>query len=104
MEKTVRPADAIRGKEVEIQRLIETYGFTEPNLFDSVARGDDHKGNYLDLLVTIPPAMVGKISLFDVFEFEDEFRALVGVPVDLHIHNNISEHFRQSIEREMFTL
>ncbi|WP_232918177.1 nucleotidyltransferase family protein [Pseudomonas syringae] len=68
----MRPTDAIRGKEGEIRRLIETYGFTEPNLFGSVARGDDHEGSDLDLLATIPPAMVGKISLFDIAGLEDE--------------------------------
>ncbi len=48
--------------------------------------------------------MAGKISLFDIAELEDELQALVGVPVDLHVHNNMPEHLRQSIEREMLTL
>lgn len=100
----MRPADAIRGKEGKIRRLIETYGFIEPKLFGSVARGNDHEGSDLDLLATIPSALVGKISLFDIFELEDELQALTGVPVDFHVHNNMPEHLRQSIEREMVTL
>ena len=100
----MRPTEAIRGKEGEVRRLIEAYGFIEPKLFGSAARGDDHEGSDLDLLATIPPAMAGKISLFDISELEDELQAMVGVPVDFHVHNNMPEHLRQSIEREMVTL
>ncbi|WP_217191314.1 nucleotidyltransferase family protein [Pseudomonas shirazica] len=100
----MRPTDAIRGKEGDIRRLIETYGFTEPKLFGSVARGDDHEGSDLDLLATIPPAMAGRITLFDIAELEDELQAMVGVPVDFHVCNNMPEHLRQSIERELVTL
>nr|WP_256204588.1 MULTISPECIES: nucleotidyltransferase domain-containing protein [unclassified Pseudomonas] len=53
----MKPIDAIRGKQGDIRRLIETYDFTEPKLFGSIARGDDHEGSDLDLLATIPPAM-----------------------------------------------
>lgn len=100
----MRPTDAIREKEGDIRRLIETYGFTEPKLFGSVARGDDHEGSDLDLLATLPPAMAGKISLFDIAELEDELQAMVGVPADFHVCNNMPEHLRQSIEWEMVTL
>jgi predicted nucleotidyltransferase len=100
----MRPTDAIRGKEGEVRRLIETYGFIELRLFGSAARGDDHEGSDLDLLATIPPAMAGKISLFDIAELEDKLQALVGVPVDFHVRNNMPERLRPSIEREMVTL
>ena len=100
----MRPTDAIRGKEGEVRRLIEAYGFIEPRLFGSAARGDDHEGSDLDLLATIPPAMVGKISLFDIAGLEDELQALMGVTVDFHVSNDMPEHLRQSIEREMVTL
>lgn len=100
----MRPTDAIRGKEGDILRLIEGYGFIEPKLFGSAARGDDHEGSDLDLLAIIPPAMVGKISLFDIADLKEELQALVGVPVDFHVSNNMPKHLRQSIEREMITL
>lgn len=100
----MRPNDAIRGKEGEIRRLIKGYGFIEPKLFGSAARGDDLEGSDLDLLATIPPVMAGKISLFDIAELEDELQALVGVTVDFHVRNNMPEHVRQSIELEMVTL
>lgn len=54
-----------------------------------------------------PPSLQqwpGKISLFDIAELEDELQAMVGVPVDFHVANNMPEHLRQSIEREMVTL
>ncbi|PTV62599.1 nucleotidyltransferase family protein [Pseudomonas putida] len=100
----MKPTDAIRGKEMDIRRLIEAHGFTEPKLFGSAARGDDHEGSDLDLLATIPLAMAGKISLFDIAELEDELQAMVGVRVDFLVSNNMPEHLRQSIEPEMVTL
>lgn len=100
----MRPTHAIRGRGREIRRLIEAYGFIESKLFGSAARGDDHEGSDLDLLATIPPAMAGKISSFDIAELEEELQAMVGVPVDFHVCNNMPEHLRQSIEREMVTL
>lgn len=48
--------------------------------------------------------MVGKISLFDIAGLKDELQTLVGVSVDFHVSNNMPEHLRQSIEREMVTL
>ncbi|MFG0755463.1 nucleotidyltransferase family protein [Pseudomonas sp. TYF_14] len=100
----MKPTDAIRGKERDIRRLIEAYGFIEPKLFGSAARGDDHEGSDLDLLATIPSAMAGKISLFDIAELEVELQAMVGVPVDFYVRNNMPEHLRPSIERELVTL
>ncbi|WP_240432681.1 nucleotidyltransferase family protein [Pseudomonas putida] len=104
LEKGMRPSDAIRGREGEIRRLIEAYGFIEPKLFGSAARSDDHDGSDLDLLATIPPEMAGKISLFDIAELEDVLQALVGVSVDFHVHNNMPGHLRKFIELEMVTL
>lgn len=104
LEKGMRPSDAIRGREGEIRRLIEAYGFIKPKLFGSAARGDDHDGSGLDLLATIPQEMAGKISLFDIAELEDELQALVGVSVDFHVHNNMPGHLRKFIELEMVTL
>lgn len=100
----MRPSDTRRWKEAEIRRLIETFGFIELKLFGSVARGDDHEGSDLDLLATIPPAMAGKVSLFDIAELEDELHPLVGVPVDFHVNNNMPEHLWPSIEQETVTL
>lgn len=48
-EKGMRAIDAIRVKEGEVQRLLETNGFIEPNLSGSAARGDDHEGSDLYL-------------------------------------------------------
>lgn len=100
----MKPSDAIRGKEGAIKRLVESYGFVSLQLFGSTARGDDHEGSDLDILATIPSSKSGTISLFDIAELEDELQALVGVPVDFHVHNNMPEHLKLSIEREMIML
>lgn len=100
----MKPSDAIRGKEQAIRRLIESYGFVSPSLFGSTARGDDIEGSDLDLLATIPPCRAGTISLFDIAALEDELHALVGVPIDFNICNNMPERFRLQIESEAIEL
>lgn len=100
----MKPSDAIRGKEGAIKRLVESYGFVSPQLFGSTARGDDHESSDLDILATIPSGKSGTISLFDIAELEDELQALVGVRVDFHVHNNMPEHLKLCIEREMIML
>ncbi|MCM8911686.1 Nucleotidyltransferase domain protein [compost metagenome] len=98
------PSDAIRGKEGAIKRLVESYGFVSPQLFGSTVRGDDHEGSDLDILATIPSGRAGPISLFDIASLEDELQALIGVPVDFNIANNMPAHFRHGIEGELVEL
>lgn len=100
----MKPSDAIKGKALEIRKLIEAYGLVSPMLFGSTARGDDQDGSDLDLLATIPPDKMGQITLFDIADLESELQALTGVPVDLNIRNNMPEHFREAIESEVIEL
>lgn len=43
-------------------------------------------------------------AVISIYTLEDEIQALVHVPVDFHVHTNMPEHLKRSIEREMVTL
>lgn len=62
-----RPLNGPTGRLVvahraEVLSVLRRHGVTNPRIFGSVARGDDHEGSDLDLLVDFPPGT----SLVDV--------------------------------------
>lgn len=100
----MKPSDAIKGRAVEIRKIIESYGFVAPGIFGSTARAEDREGSDLDLLATIPEGMVGLISLFDIADMQDELEQMLGVVVDFNVKNNMPEIYRASIELEVIKL
>ncbi|VVO76647.1 nucleotidyltransferase family protein [Pseudomonas fluorescens] len=100
----MKPSDAIKGKTDEMRKIIESYGFVAPGIFGSTARGEDEEGSDLDLLATIPEAMAGQISLFDIADMQDELELALGVVVDFNVENNMPETYRASIELEVIKL
>ena len=100
----MRPSDALKGKRDQDRLVVETYGFVSPKLFGSTARGEDREGSDLDLLATIPDALVGKISLFDIADLEAELSSLLGVAVDFNIANNMPDDLRELVSVEAIDL
>jgi predicted nucleotidyltransferase len=100
----MKPSDAIKGKTDEIRKIIESYGFVAPGIFGSTARGEDEEGSDLDLLATIPEAMAGRISLFDIADMQDELGQMFAVVVDFNVANNMPETYSTSIEIEVIKL
>jgi predicted nucleotidyltransferase len=100
----MKPSDAIRGRTIDIKRIIESYGFVSPGIFRSTARGEDREGSDLDLLATIPDSMAGQISLFDIANLQDELEEMVSVAVDFNVENNMPADYRELIEQEVVWL
>lgn len=100
----MRPSDALKGKRDQVRLTVETYGFVSPKIFGSTARNQDREGSDLDLLATIPVALAGKISLFDIANLEAELSALLGVAVDFNIANNMPDHLRALVSAEAIDL
>lgn len=94
----MRPSRAIQGKTDEIRRMVEDYGFMNVRIFGSVYRGEDRDCSDVDLLARIPDEMVGKISLFDIFDLEAALIDFLGVKVDFNVENNMAEYFRHQID------
>jgi uncharacterized protein len=68
--------DLIDEKRPEILRLAAKHGASDLRLFGSVARGEDHEGSDVDLLVKSP-------SYHEQFTLHAEIEQLLGVKVDL---------------------
>ena len=100
----MRPSDALKGKRDQVRQVVESYGFASPKLFGSIVRDEDREGSDLDLLATIPDALIGKISLFDIADLEAELSALLGVAVDFKIANNMPDHLRALVSAEVIDL
>lgn len=73
---------------------------TNPRIFGSVARGDDHEGSDVDILVDFPP----DLSLFDILRVQDELEALLGVVVDLVSDRGLRDRVRAEIQGELIPL
>ncbi len=66
------------------------HGVTNRAIFGSAARGDDHEGSDLDLLVDFAP----DTDIVDIIGMKRELEEVVGVPVDLVPRNGLRERVR----------
>ena len=51
----VRPSALLHARRAEVLAAVARIGAKDPQVFGSVARGDDVPGSDIDLLVTFPP-------------------------------------------------
>jgi uncharacterized protein len=65
-------------------------------LFGSVLKGTDRPDSDVDFLVEFEPDAVP--GLLGLAEIEAQFSRLLSRPVDLRTANELSPHFRQSVE------
>ena len=63
----------------EILALARKHGFSNVRVFGSTARGDEHPGSDIDLLVD----RVAHATLFDLGRLEHAVSTLLGLPVDV---------------------
>lgn len=75
----IRPSQLLAAKRQEVLDLLASRHITEPQVFGSVARGDDRPDSDIDLLVRFPP----EADIVDLLELADELSNLVGAEVDL---------------------
>ncbi|MDO4259789.1 MAG: nucleotidyltransferase domain-containing protein [Actinomycetaceae bacterium] len=74
-----RPSDSLDEYRNEVYRCIINRGFHSPQIFGSVARGEDTTESDLDLLVT-----PGKgVTIFDLSGLTLDFEELLGIHVDV---------------------
>jgi uncharacterized protein len=72
------------------------YGVARPRVFGSAARGDDHEGSDLDLLVEPAPTT----TLFTLVALQIEAERLLGVSVDVLTPRSLPRGSRERILRE----
>ncbi|MGV9710004.1 nucleotidyltransferase family protein [Gordonia sp. NPDC003424] len=76
-----RPFDlaALRARRDEVLRVAARWGAHDVRVFGSVARGEQHEGSDIDLLVTFEEGR----SLLDQVHLIDELRERLGTAVDV---------------------
>jgi len=82
--------------EDEVKRIATKNGATNVRLVGSVARGEEHEGSDIDLLVDFNPGR----SLFDHAQLVDELKALLGVPVDVVSSRGLKPKVRERLLRD----
>jgi uncharacterized protein len=94
---TGRLISAHRGELLEVLRR---HGVSNARVFGSVARGDDHEGSDVDLLVEFAPGT----GLFTVARIQDELEEILGVEVDLVPEAGLKATVRDRVERDLIAL
>lgn len=73
------PSEALRLHRAELLEIAQRHHARDVRVFGSVARGEDHPGSDIDLLVRFDPGT----TVFDVAALIDEAEALFGLSVDV---------------------
>lgn len=102
---TRRPLSGPTGRLVAAHRrvlndVLRRHGVKNARIFGSVARGDDHEGSDLDLLVEFAPGT----SLVDMIGIQDELESVLGAAVDLVPDKGLKERVRASAEPDLIAL
>ncbi|HEV2361962.1 MAG TPA: helix-turn-helix domain-containing protein [Acidimicrobiales bacterium] len=83
----------LRRHRRSVVRIIERHGLKSPRVFGSVARGDEHAGSDVDLLVDVP---IG-VGLFALARCQAELEALLHAPVDLIPASDLKATIAQTV-------
>ena len=75
----LKPSEALALHREAVRRVFEGRQVSNPRVFGSVVRGEDHFESDLDILVDPTP----KTSLFDLAALERELEQLLGFSVDV---------------------
>ncbi len=84
----------------DLLAVLAQHGVTNPEIFGSTARGDEHDGSDLDLLVDLAPGT----DLFDLVHIKAELQNVLGVPVDLVPRDGLKERVRMAAEKDLVAL
>lgn len=84
----------------ELLEVLRRHGVTNPEVFGSAARGDDHEGSDVDLLVDFAPGT----DIVDIIGIKHELEAVLGVPVDLVPRNGLKERVRTRAAKDLLPL
>jgi uncharacterized protein len=85
--------DVIRARREAILGLAKQYGIRRVRIFGSVARGEDHAGSDIDVLIEFEPGR----SLLDQVGFRQDLEEMLGRPVDVVSERGISPYLEAEI-------
>jgi hypothetical protein len=84
----------------ELREVLRRHGVTNPEVFGSAARGDDHEGSDVDILVDLSPGT----SIIDIIGIQHELEDLLGVHVDLVPRDGLKERVRVRAAKDLIAL
>ncbi|HEV7254562.1 MAG TPA: nucleotidyltransferase family protein [Mesorhizobium sp.] len=82
----MRPSEALAKHRDEVLAILAHYPVSNPRIFGSTARGEDHEQSDLDILVEASSDLSG----FDLARMELQLEALLGVRVDVRTPGEFS--------------
>lgn len=91
-----RPSVTLMGHRERVLEIAREYGASNVRVFGSAARGTDHEGSDIDLLVD----MDDRATFFTLTGFEQELCGLLGVRVDIRTPAEISHYIRDRVLAE----
>ena len=101
---TMTPRDAAVNRQAILERLNaeapvlrKKYGVKSLAVFGSMARGDDHEGSDVDILVTFE----GKPTFDNFMGLKLDLEELLGRPVDLGTPETLRPEMRAAVEQDL---
>ena len=92
----MRPSVALAAKRKQVLALAAARGARELRVFGSVARGEDHEGSDIDLLIAMPLGT----SLLQIVGLQQEIEDALGMRVDLCTERELHPTLRPRILAE----
>jgi predicted nucleotidyltransferase len=89
----MKPSIALATHREAVRRIVAAHRASNPRIFGSVARGDDHDGSDLDILVDPTP----ETTLLDIGAIRHELLQVLEVPVDVLTPKALPEKFRSAV-------
>ena len=92
----MRPSVALASKRDQVLALAAARGTRKLRVFGSVARGEDHEGSDIDLLIDMPLGT----SLLQIVRLQHEIEDALGIRVDLCTERELHPTLRPRILAE----
>src|SRR4051794_11921309 len=95
-EGKLKPSEVLTLHREAVRHVFDGKQVSNPRVFGSVVRGEDHIESDLDILVD----PTSKTSLFDLAALERELEELLGMPVDVLTPKFLPERDRERVVAE----
>lgn len=84
----------------QIREVLAANDVANPQLFGSVARGDDNEHSDVDMLVDFP----GGTSILDILRIQHALEDILGSPVDLVSRTSLKARVRAGAHEDLIPL
>lgn len=101
----MKPSEILKTNLLEIIALFkkyEPYGFVNPRIYGSVARGEDTEDSDVDFVVDYHESALENI--LNLLDLSGELRRILNIDFDLVIYSDLIEPFQRSVDREAVPL